>query len=82
MEIRPIFFIVGLPGDMADRHMALVDSLPETMGSSMLHDLTHGRRLELPWLSGTVARLGREAGVPTPTHDIIAAALKLHAGGR
>ncbi len=72
---------VGLPGDMADRHMALVDSLPETMGSSMLHDLTHGKRLELPWLSGTVARLGREAGVPTPTHDTVVTALKPHAGG-
>lgn len=73
---------VRLPGDLAERHMAMVDGLPATMGSSMLHDLTHGKRLELPWLSGTVARMGREAGVPTPTHDTIVTALKLHAGGR
>lgn len=73
---------VELPGDLVERHMALVDGLPETMGSSMLHDLTQGKRLELPWLSGTVSRMGREAGVPTPTHDTIATALKLHAAGQ
>ncbi len=72
---------IQLPGDLAERHMAMVDGLPGTMGSSMLHDLTHGKRLELSWLSGTVARMGREAGVPTPTHDTIVTALKLHAGG-
>jgi len=44
--------------------------------SSMLHDLERGRRLELPWLSGAVARLGREVGVPTPTHTFIANVLK------
>jgi len=73
---------VELPDDLAERHMAMVDGLPETMGSSMLHDLTHQKRLELPWLSGTVARMGREAGVPTPTHDNIVTALKLHVGGK
>ena len=52
------------------------------MGSSMLHGLTHSKRQELPWLSGTVARMGREAGVPTPTHDTTFTALKLHADGQ
>jgi 2-dehydropantoate 2-reductase len=47
----------------------------------MLYDLLHGKRLELPWLSGTVSRLGRELGVPTPTHDVIVAALMPHAHG-
>ena len=72
---------IRLPDDLADRHMNMVDGLPATMGSSMLHDLTHQKRLELSWLSGTVARMGRETGVPTPTHDTITAALKLHADG-
>ena len=31
----------------------------------MLQDLERGRRLELPWLSGTIARLGQELGIPT-----------------
>jgi 2-dehydropantoate 2-reductase len=47
----------------------------------MLQDLERGRRLELPWLSGAIVRMGREAAVPTPTHGFITTALKLHAGG-
>ena len=51
------------------------------MKSSMLQDLERGRRLELPWLSGALVRLGQELGVPTPTHAFITTALKLHADG-
>ena len=72
---------IRLADDQVDRHMELVDGLPEDMGSSMLHDLTQGRRLELPWLSGAVVSLGRELGQPTPTHDFIETVLKLHADG-
>jgi 2-dehydropantoate 2-reductase len=52
------------------------------MRSSMLEDLEQGRRLELPWLSGALVRLGRTLGVPTPTHAFIATALKPHVAGR
>ena len=72
---------VALAADATARAIAFLDSLPPEMGSSMLHDLRHGKRIELPWLSGAVAKLGREAGVPTPTHDFIVAALGLYAGG-
>jgi 2-dehydropantoate 2-reductase len=51
------------------------------MKSSMPQDLERGRRVELPWLSGAIVRIGRELGVPTPTHALIATALKLHAEG-
>src|SRR5262245_44204448 len=51
-------------------------SLPPQTKSSMLEDLERGRRLELPWLSGAVARIGKEVGVPTPTHSFITAVLK------
>jgi 2-dehydropantoate 2-reductase len=47
----------------------------------MLEDLERGKPLELPWLSGTVVRLGNELGVPTPTHAFIATALKPHTKG-
>ena len=47
----------------------------------MLEDLERGRRLELPWLSGAVVRIGREAGVETPTHRFISAILKPHVNG-
>jgi len=49
--------------------------------ASMLLDLENGRRLELEWMSGAVARFGDELGVPTPAHHFIYTALKLSAGG-
>jgi 2-dehydropantoate 2-reductase len=70
---------VALPDDFVERTLARCDRLPYEMKSSMLQDLERGRRLELPWLSGALVRLGRELGVPTPTHAFITTALKLHA---
>jgi 2-dehydropantoate 2-reductase len=46
------------------------------MKASMALDLDRGNRLELPWLSGKVAELGRQLGVPTPVHGMIYAMLK------
>jgi 2-dehydropantoate 2-reductase len=57
-------------------------ALPPHIKSSMLEDLERGRRLELPWLSGAVVRIGKEVGVPTPTHAFIAAVLGPHVNGR
>jgi 2-dehydropantoate 2-reductase len=57
-------------------------ALPPHAKASMLEDLERGRRLELPWLSGAVVRLGREVGVDTPTHRFINAVLKPHVDGR
>jgi len=73
---------VGLADDFVGRTLAHCDRLPYEMRSSMLQDLERGRRLELPWLSGTLARLGGELGIATPTHAFITTALKLHADGR
>jgi 2-dehydropantoate 2-reductase len=56
-------------------------ALPPQTKSSMLEDLERGRRIELPWLSGAVVRIGREVGVPTPTHAFINAVLKPHVHG-
>jgi 2-dehydropantoate 2-reductase len=50
--------------------------------ASMLLDLENGRRMELNWLSGAVARFGDDLGVPTPVHHVIYAALKLYANGK
>ena len=37
--------------------------------------------LEVEWLSGAVARLGRDAGVETPVNHFLYACLKPHAAG-
>jgi 2-dehydropantoate 2-reductase len=47
----------------------------------MAYDLAAGRRLELETLNGTVVRLGREQGIPTPCNFAIYAALKPYADG-
>src|SRR2546430_6992229 len=57
-------------------------ALPPDMKSSLLEDLERGRRLELPWLSGAIVRIGREVGVETPTHAFINAVLRPHVNGR
>ena len=71
----------SLPDDFVERTLARCDRLPYEMKSSLLQDLERGRRLELPWLSGAIVRLGQEFGIATPTHALITTALKLHADG-
>ena len=72
---------VGLPDHVIDDIDRAYRGLPPHMKSSMLEDLERGRRLELPWLSGAVVRIGREVGVPTPTHQFIETVLKPHVNG-
>ena len=62
---------INLPADIMESTLKLIQSFPAASKSSMLEDIERGRRLELPWLSGAVVRLGKEAGVPTPIHQFI-----------
>lgn len=73
---------VTLPETVMAEIMEMVHTLPPHAKSSMLEDLERGRRLELPWLSGAVVRLGAQVEVPTPIHRFIAAVLKPHVDGR
>jgi len=72
---------VAVPDSLIEDVDRAYRSMPPHMKSSMLEDLDRGRRLELPWLSGAVVRIGREVGVPTPTHQFIATVLKPHVNG-
>jgi 2-dehydropantoate 2-reductase len=56
--------------------------LPAQAKSSMLEDLERGRRLELPWLSGAIVRMGRELDVDTPIHRFISTVLGPYVNGR
>ena len=73
---------VTLAPGLLDEIRQMTASLPPHAKSSMLEDLERGKRLELPWLSGAIVRLGEASGVPTPTHRIINALLRPHVGGR
>ena len=72
---------VALPPDFAEQRLAFVDGLPDQMTSSMHHDLKAGKRLEVAWLSGSVAQLGERTGVPTPMNRAVWDILALHEAG-
>jgi len=72
---------VTLGDGLMDDIRKMVRELPHHAKASMLEDLERGRRLELPWLSGGVVRLGREVGVATPIHQFIATVLQPHVNG-
>ena len=72
---------VALPADYADQRLTFIDSLPETMTSSMHHDLNGRRRLEVSWLSGGVVELGERAGLPTPMNRAVRDILALQEMG-
>lgn len=71
-----------LDANIVADQLTKVDGYPATMVASMCGDLRRGNRLELPWLSATVAKLGKELGIPTPANQFVYAALKLYAMGR
>ena len=66
---------VKLADDIEQRCLEWLDQ-NAPIKPSLLVDLEAGKRLEVGWLSGAVHRLGKKAGVPTPTHTAIYAALR------
>jgi len=73
---------ISFPPNLREGTLDLIKNFPANAKSSMLEDLERGRRLELPWLSGAVVRLGRQVGVPAPTHQFITTVLTPFANGR
>ena len=71
----------GLDAPYADTCMKMLDALGGGAYSSLHHDLTHGKRLELEALHGHAVRLGERRGVPTPTLFAVYAALRPHLDG-
>jgi 2-dehydropantoate 2-reductase len=70
---------IDLAPDIVDRIIRGAEGLAPDTTSSMYHDLTHGKRLELEALHGHALQLGERHGVPTPMLFAIYAALKPHA---
>lgn len=73
---------ITFPEGLVEGTQQMVRNFPYESKSSLLVDLEQGRRLELPWLSGAIVRMGREIAVPTPTHAFINAVLLPHQNGR
>ncbi|HEX9107955.1 MAG TPA: 2-dehydropantoate 2-reductase [Longimicrobiales bacterium] len=61
---------VPLPPEEEAQRIAQIEGLAPPTRPSFLLDVLAGGPNELDILSGAVARLGREAGVETPAHDV------------
>lgn len=62
---------IPLDADVVARTMAVVDALPPDATMSMQRDIAAGRPSELDAWNGAVVRLGRQAGVRAPLHDVL-----------
>jgi 2-dehydropantoate 2-reductase len=67
---------IAVASDYGDRMLAYMEGLHPAIRGSMAHDLAVGGRLELSTLNGTVVRLGKAHGIPTPLNGAIYAVLR------
>ena len=73
---------VKLPDTIEADTWAFAQGLPAPMRASTAVDLEHGYPLEVDWISGAVARLSKEAGLPAPVNATIHAVLSPFKNGR
>jgi 2-dehydropantoate 2-reductase len=82
-EIERLARAEGVPvaPDVVDRISAYVAGIPGSMRSSLLIDLSQGKRIEVEQLQGSVVRRAVRAGVPAPITATLYAVLKPWADG-
>jgi 2-dehydropantoate 2-reductase len=73
---------IPLAADHMEKINVYVARLPPSTRSSLLIDLSQGKRIEVEALQGSVVRRGRNVGVPTPIMAALYAVLKPHANGQ
>ena len=67
---------VDLPEDTVDQWLAFASDLDPEMTSSLHYDLTHGKRLELDALHGSVVRHAGNVDVDVPMNEAVHAILR------
>ena len=82
-EIERLARAEGVPvaTDIVERISSYVAGLPASMRSSLLIDLSQGKRIEVEQLQGSVVRRAARAGVPAPITSTLYAVLKPWADG-
>lgn len=82
-EIERLARAEGVPvaADIVEKISGYVGGLPGTMRSSLLIDLSQGKRIEVDELHGSVVRRAARAGVPVPIMSTLYAVLKPWAAG-
>jgi 2-dehydropantoate 2-reductase len=83
-EVEKVARAGGVPvaADVVDRIPSYVDAIPGTMRSSLLIDLSQGKRIEVEALHGALVRRAAAAGVPVPIMATLYALLKPWASPR
>jgi 2-dehydropantoate 2-reductase len=78
-EVAAVARAEGVPiaGDTIERIAAYLDEVPATMRSSLLIDLTQGKRIEVEALQGSVVRRAAHLGVPVPVMETLYAVLRI-----
>ncbi|OFW11698.1 MAG: 2-dehydropantoate 2-reductase [Acidobacteria bacterium RIFCSPLOWO2_02_FULL_67_36] len=72
---------VQVAADVIDRVSAYISAIPGSMRSSLLIDLSQGKRIEVEALLGSVVRRAARAGVDVPITSTLYAVLKPYADG-
>ncbi|WP_298365359.1 2-dehydropantoate 2-reductase [uncultured Lutibacter sp.] len=62
---------VHLPKNIIEKQFEIIESLPYETTASLQRDIMDGKPSELEAQNGTIVRLGKELGIPTPTNDLI-----------
>ena len=72
---------VAVAPDLRQRIEDYTATIPPATRSSLLIDLSQGKRIEIESLAGSVVRRGAALGLPTPRMAALYAVLKPHAAG-
>jgi 2-dehydropantoate 2-reductase len=83
-EVERLARAEGVPiaADIISRITTYVGGIPGSMRSSLLIDLSQGKRIEVEALQGAVVRRAERAGVPAPIMSTLYAVLKPWASPR
>jgi len=73
---------VQVPADVVDRISRYISGIPGTMRSSLLIDLSQGKRIEVEALQGSIVRRAAAAEVAAPIMSTLYALLKPFAEGQ
>ena len=82
-EVEAVARAHGVPvaADVISKVEAYYDAIPGSMRSSLLIDLSQGKRIEVEALQGSVVRRASDAGVSVPVMSTLYAVLKPFASG-
>jgi 2-dehydropantoate 2-reductase len=72
---------INVAADVVERVTTYVPAIPGTMRSSLLIDLSQGKRIEVEALQGSVVRRAARTGIPVPIMSTLYALLKPFAQG-